>query len=239
MTKGAFRGFQIFTACLLCLCLALGLWQLKRHFWKADLLAAAAAAATAAPVSMPLNSHELRAYQRVNLTGAFLSDQDIVIRGFAIEGVSGSRLYAPFRLQDGRIMIIQRGWAPRGQEGASHLTNISEQSLEIVWRPIEARVEAGGSAYALFDRVNVPDQGIWTHIDTHEIQDFWHYPNLIHGGYGELRAPQAAAQNLVIEEFRTDLFNRHLEYVITWWSLAAILLIIYIFVRRQRSGKQK
>lgn len=233
MSKGAFRGFLIFALIVACLCFALGAWQIQRHFWKADLLEQAAQVAAAPAISLPTDTRDLQAYQRVQVQGRFIIGKDIPIRGFAVKGISGSRLYAPFELNDGRVLTIQRGWVARGQE-AARVAEASAESLalDLIWRPVTPR-EGGGR----FAPSNVPEMGHWTYIDTKALASFWQAPNLIQGAVGELRGPEAAAHGARIEPFRADLFNRHLEYVITWWALAAAMLgicaLIWSDQRRQ------
>ena len=230
MSRGAFLGFQIFCLLVALICVALGAWQVQRHYWKAGLLAAAANVAERPAVDLPQDPSDLDTYQSVRLTGQFVLDRDIVIRGFAIEGVSGSRLYAPFVLADGRTVLIQRGWVPRGQEDLAGVRDDRVQTLEVAWRQVPKRT----SDRSLFSLVNAPEMDLWTHVDTQALADWWDMPRLVQDAFGELRGPQEAVPGLVIEAFKVDLFNRHLEYVATWWSLAAILLIIYVLIWRGR-----
>ena len=223
-------------------CFGLGAWQLQRHYWKADLLAQAAQAASAPAISLPGDTTGLTTYGRYALQGTFLGGKDIVIRGFALNGVSGSRLYAPFELTDGRVVIVQRGWVARGQEDKSGVqvrqdqeTLAAPQEIEVIWRRVQDRT----SHRSLFSLVNAPEAGLWTFIDPRALAAHWQLPTVITAGYGELRAPFEAAQGPHIEAFSSDLFNRHLEYVATWWSLAMGILGIFVLIwwdRRRRGG---
>ena len=224
MTRGAFRGFFIFTACVSLACIALGIWQLQRHTWKAGQIAAANAAADAPPISLPEGAMPtVPAFTRLRLEGRFLAGRDVVIRGFAVQGISGSRLYAPFELRDGRVLIVQRGWTSRGGESLNGVADQQIQQIEGVWRPVDPRPSGSG----LFQLANEPAQDLWTHVHPAEMAEAWGLPRLILGGYVELRGPASAAANLLIEDFAPNLFNRHLEYVATWWSLAAALMGIF------------
>ena len=231
MTQGAFRGFLIFTVCVSSACIALGIWQLQRHEWKSKQLEEAEATASAPAVPMPFGQPPVLApYTRLNLMGKFLPAHDIVIRGFSLKGVSGSRLYAPFELTDGRVIIVQRGWTSRGNEDTNGVIDQSLQQIEVIWRRVQPRT----SGNALFQSVNIPEQDLWTHIDPSQLAKWWDLPTLILGGYGELRTPAEAAEKLMIEEFNSNLSNRHLEYVATWWSLAAALMGIFGLIWRDQ-----
>ncbi len=224
MTRGAFRGFFIFTVCVSLACIALGIWQLQRHAWKAGQIAAATAAAGAPAISLPEGARPaISAFTRLRLEGRFLTGRDVVIRGFAVQGISGSRLYAPFELTDGRVLIVQRGWTSRGGESLNGVTDQQIQQIEGVWRTVDPRPSDSG----LFQFANEPTQDLWTYVNPAEMAEAWGLPMLILGGYAELRGPASAAANLLIEDFEPDLFNRHLEYVATWWALAAALIGIF------------
>ena len=232
MSRAAFRGFQVFCALVVLACLSLGAWQVQRYFWKKELRTQAQALATADPIELPVNTQVLPAHTPLLLTGRFLTDKDILIRGFALGGASGSRIYAPFELTDGRLVVLLRGWVPRDREEALGVRDPVVQTLTGHWRPSRAK---GG----FLQPVNAPDMGIWTHIDTVELAQHWGTADLVAGGYVELRGPVAAAQGAQIAPFALDLFDRHLEYVLTWWMLALILIVVYLLVWRDQRRKHQ
>jgi len=227
MSRAAFTGYAIFSACLFLICATLGIWQWQRHVWKAGLLAEADEAAAVEPIKLPATNPDLEStvspfqvYSSFLVTGRFLDQKDIIIRGFAVDGVSGSRLYAPFEMNDGRVLIVRRGWAVRGAEESSGVFDTRAQTIEVLWREVQARA----SDRSLFAPVNVPELEIWAYIDPVALAEHWGLPNVIPGGYGELRTAERPGSALYIEAFRADLFNRHLEYVFTWWALALVTL---------------
>ncbi len=234
MSRAAFRGFQVFCAFLITICLALGAWQVQRYYWKAELRAQANALAMAAPIDLPLETDTLLAHTPLELTGRFLVNKDIVIRGFARDGASGSRHYAPFELSDGRLVVLLRGWGPHSQEADLAVQDTSPQTIAGHWRTIRTH----SSDRSLIQPVNAPEIGLWTHIDTAELAEHWGAPNLAMGGYVELRGPISAAQGAQIDPFALDLFDRHLEYIITWWALALTIAAIYLFVWRDQRRRR-
>ena len=234
MGRIAFLTFTIFSVCVIAGCTALGIWQLQRHHWKAGLRAEAAARASAAPVAFPASAESLPAYRPFEITGQFLEGYDIPMRGHAFEGVSGARLFAPFALEDGRVVVLQRGWVPRGREDRLNVQDRGLQTLLILWRPFAGNPDRT----RLFAPVNAPELGIWTYPDPLAMGAHWGL-DTVAAGYGELRGPAAAGQGARIEPFRSDLFNAHLEYVATWWSMAGIMALVYFQVwrlRRRRSS---
>lgn len=229
MGRFAFLTFSIFAACVIAGCTALGVWQLQRHYWKADLLVEAEAAANAAPIAFPDVATDIPGYRQFEVTGRFLAGYDLPIRGHAFEGVSGARLFAPFQLSDGRILLIQRGWVPRGRESSARAQDRGLETLTILWRPF-----AGDpSRNRLFSPINSPDDNIWSYPDPVAMAQHWGLSAIL-DGHGELRGPAGAGQGARVEPFRSDLFNSHLEYVATWWSMAGIMALVFAQVWRRR-----
>ena len=142
-------------------------------------------------------------------------------------------MFAPFQLEDGRVLIIQRGWVARGREDQATVKDLGPQTFTILWRPFSGNPNRN----RLFAPVNAPDLGIWTYVDPAALSVFWDL-ELLTAGYGELRGPVAAGQGTRIEPFSADIFNAHLEYVATWWSMTFIVLLVYGLVWRDRKRRQ-
>ncbi|MGB0717964.1 MAG: SURF1 family protein [Alphaproteobacteria bacterium] len=229
MSRAAFLSFSIFTACVAMLCIFLGAWQLQRHFWKAELLEAANSAVSNDPVPL-LSANSVEAYTRLVIEGRFIGDKDIIIRGYAVKGASGARVYSPFELKDGRIIVVRRGWVARNREPELELFNTDFQQIEAIWRPVVRRT----SDRSLFSPVNDAERNFWTFVDPVAFGEAWNLSGVMESGYLELRGPLSASEGLLIEDFTSDLFNRHMEYVVTWWSLAAALLGIFGIIWRNR-----
>ena len=147
------------------------------------------------------------------------------MRGYAFEGVSGTG--CSHGLDDGRILIIQRGWVAREPGGRLGIADDGPQTLTLLWRPYGG----GPGRHRLFSPSMRPNWGFgpmstpprWQRLGLEIVQS----------GHGELRGPEGAGQGAV-EPFQADLFNAHLEYVATWWSIAGIILLVYGWVWRDR-----
>jgi cytochrome oxidase assembly protein ShyY1 len=50
----------------------------------------------------------------VRLTGDYLADQQLLVRNRPYNGASGFEVLVPFRLDDGRVFVVDRGWVPVG-----------------------------------------------------------------------------------------------------------------------------
>jgi cytochrome oxidase assembly protein ShyY1 len=52
----------------------------------------------------------------VTLTGRYLVDEQLLARGRPFDGKPGFDVLVPFRLDDGTVFIVDRGWLPAGNE---------------------------------------------------------------------------------------------------------------------------
>jgi cytochrome oxidase assembly protein ShyY1 len=55
-------------------------------------------------------------WRPVRLVGAYLADQQLLARNRAHGGTAAFEVLVPFRLEDGRVLLIDRGWVPPGRD---------------------------------------------------------------------------------------------------------------------------
>lgn len=102
-------------------CAFLSQWQFGRNAERSAQLALVAANYDAEPV--PLEAvlapgAELAAsdeWTPVALSGTYLADEQLLVRGRAHGGSSAFEVLVPFRLDDGRVLVVDRGWLPPGE----------------------------------------------------------------------------------------------------------------------------
>lgn len=209
------------------LLIALGTWQVQRLHWKNALEAQIAERIEAQP--LPLAEMEVRYratgdvdYWPVTLSGTFQHDGE---RHFFAtwEGQSGFYVYTPLRLDDGRYVLVNRGFVPydlkdastrpAGQvEGAVTVTGLARNPL----------TEKPGSL--------VPDNDLAKNVFYWKDRD-------------AMAATAGLPQGAVVLPFfvdadkaanpgglpvggvtMIDMPNNHLQYAVTWYGLAAALL---------------
>ena len=95
----------------------LGSWQLQRLQWKNDLIASFESRAAAPPIAVPAADASLDdfglddvEFRRLALVGTFQHDKEVFLTGRTYEGNAGFHIVTPFQLDDGRIILINRGW---------------------------------------------------------------------------------------------------------------------------------
>lgn len=233
MTTARFATLSIAVAVSFAVLVGLGVWQLQRMAWKADLLARLDAASQLSPVALPTPPADGLEFRRVSATGSFRHDAEMHLFGTA-DGQPGWRIVTPFTLADGATVLVIRGFVPdRLKQPATRRDGQVEGEVEITGRLRGS--EAGG----MFVPDNVPRDNKWYRRDLAEMirtlpraSREKAYPYFIeleaaaHEAVWPKPVPIAAAQ----------LHNRHFQYALTWFGLAGVLLAVYgaVCLRRRK-----
>lgn len=202
-------------------CVALGVWQLERLQWKLALIQQADRNLRAPPI--PVDSAlamgaEAAQYRRVTLTGRFDNAEEAYVFGTAGNGTAVYHVVTPFHLTDGRVLLVDRGIVPerlRDPHTRPAGEPKGEQHVTGVWR-IPDRPGLFTPAPNLARRVwyardvkgIARDDGL--KIAAPVLIEADATPNP--GGWPR------GGQTMV--HFRND----HLQYAITWFALAAVVL---------------
>ncbi len=223
----------IFTLPALCVLLGLGYWQLQRLDWKRELIAMRQAGLTAPPIALPAEFDAALEFRRVQLTGAYLSAAPLFLYPRSRKNVAGVHVLTPFKLQDGRILIIDRGFVATDGRGPDvdwqDPLKAGDGSVLGVMRTELTRhfwAEDGIDRDGLINWYDIPTMRRYFKLDllpvVVEAIDSPH-PNV----------PPWPGQS------RVNLPNNHLQYAITWFGLAAALAVIFmIFWRREGRGPE-
>lgn len=207
----------------------LGWWQMERRAWKLDILEQIQTRLVEQPVTAPLFEGSAAEYEylRVHIEGVFDHTKEKPVYALGPGGAPGYNIYTPLKATDGRTFIINRGWVPdklraadtrrEGQlPGLQSLTGLLRASRSRGWFVPEN--DATG------DRWFVPVVNeLADAMDLTGVQ-----PVFIDAGSSDIPGgwPQGGLT-------RVDIPNNHLEYAITWFSLALVLLVIFLVYLRQ------
>jgi surfeit locus 1 family protein len=227
----------VFTVPVVLLLLGLGFWQIERLFWKRDLIAQRQAAVTAAPIAVPRSLEEARGleFHPVTDQGVFLHDKEIFLGATSEAGRNGYQVLTPLQESGGRIVFVNRGFIPAELKDPVKRPDGQITGKELAVSGPAADSTDGKPAWFLPD--NRADLNYWFWIDLpamatadrlESVAPFYidadATPNP--GGW-----PKGAVTRL-------ELRNDHLQYAITWFSLAVALIVIYFLYHRRhvRSG---
>jgi len=97
-------------------------WQFTRNADRAEQLALVARNYDAEPVALDriiapgtlLGAAD--EWRPVTLQGEYVADQQLLVRNRPHGGTAAFEVLVPFRLADGRVLLIDRGWVPPGED---------------------------------------------------------------------------------------------------------------------------
>ena len=203
----------------------LGSWQVHRLGWKTDLIAEYKERAMAPAIGLPdadISLPNFR-FQRLSLTGRFLHDSEIYLNGRTYEGNAGFHVITPFAHQDGRIVLVNRGWVSE----AYRLPSSRPFSVSNDMQRIEGIIRAP-QRKGYFVPENEPERGFWFTVKPDEIASFQNLDNAITSFYVDQIRDSEIITLPIAAELKVEVSNAHLNYALTWYGLALSLIGVYI-----------
>ena len=209
--------------------MALGFWQVRRLEWKTALLTEIDRGEAAAPI--PLGP-DPRPFSRVQAAGQFLPPTALYgteVRSTRDGAAMGGQLIQPLRMDNGRIVLVDRGWVPEPARGSAPTpTPTPDMSAGPVTvtgyiRPAEYPVRFGAADDPAARRFYALD------------------PVAIGASLGVTAAPYTLvalgpARPGVTPEPATALprpVNNHFAYAVTWFAFAGCALAIFAVYARK------
>jgi len=122
---------------LLCaLFLRLGVWQWHRAAYKRALLAAYAEQAARPPVSLNgvLKDATLESfpqYLKVQAVGSYDGSRQLLLQDMTHEGAVGYEVLTPFQLDDGHLLLVDRGWVQAAADGKAPDIAVEDGEREV------------------------------------------------------------------------------------------------------------
>ena len=238
MQVKSLAGFTALVLATFAVLVGLGVWQLKRLAWKDALIAQIEARTKAAPITLAEAEALVRAgsdasYYRVEVDGRFHHAKELYLYAVS-DGRVGWHVITPLETAGGEMVLVDRGFVPDELKDPS--TRASGQIEDVATVTGIARAS---DQQTLFTPNNEPKANRWFWRDlpsmaramfphgTIEAAPFFLEvePSPVPGGW-----PEGG-------QTRLDIPNNHLQYAITWFLLAAALLVIYgLYVRSLRRG---
>jgi cytochrome oxidase assembly protein ShyY1 len=241
--KPRVAGFALFTLSLAAVFVALGLWQLQRRTAKHALVAALTERLAEAPIALPPPSQWAALnpardeFRRVSFTATYaaLPDAMVYSSGSAVrKDASGPGTWAflPARLPGGETVVIDAGFVEN---------TMQDRSVED--RAVKKLVT--GQPVVLTGYLRFPEAPGWLTPAENRDKRLWFvrdHPTIAGAlGWGAV-APfyvdleQPAPENGIPRPGPLDvhLKDDHLQYAITWFSLAGALLIAFAVWARGR-----
>ncbi|MDB5457097.1 MAG: surF1 family protein [Caulobacter sp.] len=212
-------GLTLATAIALAILCGLGVWQIQRLHWKQALLARIAERSAAAPVPLSVISGQDAEFTRVAVDCPGLASADFVEQYAIRDGQAGARLLSLCPVPGRPPILVDRGFvadsvSARPPVAAStvpaHVIGVLRPSVaagKITPQP-KGKLFYSRDAVAMAHALGAAD-GVFPYVLIAET------------------ATNPDWKALVPAPLPAEITNRHLEYVLTWFGLAATLACVY------------
>ncbi len=226
----------LFTVPAVLVMIGLGFWQVERMVWKNALIESRNAALVAAPVPAPdtLEAAKPLDFHRVRVAGVFEHDKELYIGAYDARGFSGFQIVTPLRLEDGRHLLINRGWVPFDNKDPK--TREEGQTTGTVTVTGILRLDAPPTGWII--PKNRPGSNFWFYVniaamaETKAVDQVMPY-------FIEADIAATPARFPIGGQTRIALPNDHLQYAITWFLTALTLLVIYFIYHYRKPGSEE
>lgn len=234
----------VLTLCLFVLFVSLGRWQWQRAEYKQSLLQGFAAGQMTTEVLGMRSTRDLPRYARVTLQGTWDLERQFLLDNRTRDGRAGFEVLTPFRLSEGRWVLVNRGWLlfegfrdrPPDLAAGFPAADLGE-SVSIVG--LVDNLPQVGLASGRLAPTTSGDWPRWTSfpetaelaaaLGLHSRNETLEPGQLLldaNSGFGYRRDWTAFATGKGPEQ--------NWSYAIQWWSFAVVLLILYVGLNLRR-----
>jgi surfeit locus 1 family protein len=228
---GLLAPFILATAGL-ALLLGLGIWQVQRLHWKQGQIAMQSERLSAPPVSLPAPERwadlqqERDEFRRVRFPAEFLHDKEALVftSGSSVRpdvSEPGYWVFTPARLPGGSLVMIDRGFVPDARKNpASRLEGQVSGMVEITGalRWPEQR--------SVFTPADDPAHNLWFARDPASVASAKNL-GAVAPFYVAQEAPAPPGGLPKVGKLVPNLPNSHLQYALTWFGLALMLVCVF------------
>lgn len=226
----------LFTIPVIILCLGLGTWQVQRLAWKNSILERIdqRLAEPAVPLPAKIENPDEWEYRRVSISGVMDHSKEIHKFALSPNANQGYQVVVPMTRSDGHgTVLINRGWVPVDRKDPASRT----EGLVKGEQAVSGIIRIGFEKQSRFAFDNDENKNVWFHFDLPHMQ----------------RVMGVTAPMIMVEaddkpnpglfplggQTRINIPNSHLQYAFTWYSMAVILLVIYIVWHIQQDRKNR
>jgi surfeit locus 1 family protein len=208
-------------------CVRLALWQLDRLHGRRDVNAMLRAREDQVPIDIASAAPDAMPYASVIVDGTYDPTHEVILSGRSLDGVAGNHTLTPLVLDDGRAVIVDRGWVPLDVvsppvtgPAAAPTGRVRVEGLALP--PDSVSPASGEAAPSIVTRIDLGEVGLPYRL-------FPVYVLLQH------QEPSQEAPAIVAPPGLDD--GPHLSYAFQWFAFATIALVggIVLVVRDVRA----
>ena len=205
--------------------ISLGVWQVQRLAWKQAIITDINMRITATPVALPETIDPIADAYLPIVADGIVGDGELHVLVSQKDVGAGYRIIAPFELQDGRQIMVDRGFALAAAKGTERAIGQATVIGNLQW-PQET------DSFTPAPDMNA---NIWFARDVDTMaRALQTLPILLVARTSSLVEPGVSP--LPVDTARIP--NDHLQYAITWFSLAIIWLGMSLFFLRRRGASK-
>lgn len=220
----------------------LGTWQVKRLEWKKGLIRDLEQRTHSAPVPLPSDiltpdKMDEMQYKRVIVNGHFDHAQEILLGprslnesgsnkggGIISRPTIGFHIVTPFVLDSGERILVNRGWVPKDKKNPeSRLQGQITENIQLT-----GHFRKGEKRPTFSPRAN--ESGFnWHYLDVESFSRLLDTTPLLIDADSVSTVPGGPIGG----QTRVNVRNEHMQYIITWYTLAALTAIMYYQFRKK------
>jgi surfeit locus 1 family protein len=220
------------TVLLLGLFVSLGRWQWARGDFKQALRDQFERGSA---VAMPLgaqSSAALQRFTRVSVMGRWDVERQFLLDNRTREGRAGYEVLTPLQMDDGRWLIVNRGWLPF----SGYRDRLPDVTLAARVVTLRGRLDDLPQAGLASGRAAPDPTGRWPRVTN--------YPTIPELA-GSLGTAALEPRVLLLDADQPDGFLRdwqppgmspqtHWSYAVQWWSFGVLLIVLYVVLNLRK-----
>jgi surfeit locus 1 family protein len=224
-------GPSLMTAAMLAVLLGLGTWQVRRLAWKEAILAQIAQAEASPPVPLAPSDAVPPPFTKVAVTGTLMHDRSALfgadVRDTPAGPDLGAFLIEPLQRPGAPPLLVERGWVP-----VKRTTPVAMPQGEVTIAGYVHQADIPGLFAAHDDVVGrhfytLNPAAIGAALGLERVAPF------VLIALGPPPVPGAPIALPIPAEHLPQPPNNHLQYAITWYGLAAALVVIFAIWARK------
>jgi surfeit locus 1 family protein len=222
--------------------IGLGTWQLQREAWKEALIETLEQRLSAPPADLLPRERWARLdpkndeFRRVKISAAFVPGAEALVytSGSPLRSdVSGSGywVFAPAQVAAGGLVVVNRGFVPDGrQDPATRAAGATSGRVDLVG------VMRWPEPRGVFSPKDDPGRNLWFVRDPVAIAAAKGWGEVA-PFFIELESPQPTGGLPRAGRLKVNLRNEHLQYAITWYGLALVVAVMFVFRLSGRAAR--